>query len=176
VDVSRPIETIPSEHYERGGKCQFPVIGQICWVWDVAVPRGKPKVFEVNNGSILIELREAETLRRLARWSVEIGAIDSPGCYFHSHPESLICVPRLPSLFVTPMDALEFLIGELFQEKWDQAVVAQSGHWIYARTRQTLLLAQVLEWKRQRVSSTVGSPWVALKGAKPENKEALFVE
>ena len=62
-------------------------------------------------------------------WRVELGADDAPGCYFHTQilgdreespfPKS-VPIPRLPSPFVTPMAAVEFVLGELFQDKWQE--------------------------------------------------------
>ena len=38
-----------------------------------------------------------------------------------------VSIPRLPSIFVTPMSAMEFVLGELFQDEWPQRTNRLSG-------------------------------------------------
>ena len=76
-----------------------------------------------------------EPSKRLAMWRLELGTHNSPGCYFHAQilgdvedppfPKS-VPIPRLPSVFITPMSALEFVLGELFQNRWAKATAANT--------------------------------------------------
>jgi len=117
-------------------------------------------------------------------WRVEFGAADSPGCYFHTQilgekeqppfPHAL-SVPRLPSLFVTPMAAVEFLLGELFQDQWEQHIVGDQGDRPFWNGIQQQRLQNLLRWKQQQLDGCQGSPWMALKKAKPLQADGLFL-
>lgn len=119
----------------------------------------------------------ADRTQQIAMWRMELGDARSPGCYFHVQvlgedetsmfPKS-VSVPRLPSMFVTPMGAIEFVLGELFQEKWAKAAMENSGNvqrWVGFQKRRLLCL---LEWQRKTVERSLMSPWIALKQEKPE--------
>jgi hypothetical protein len=80
--------------------------------------------------------RTEQGIEQLAMWRVEVGDDASPGCHFHTqiegernnppYPRSL-SVPRLPTLLVTPMAALEFLLAEMFQSRWQQHAAEESA-------------------------------------------------
>jgi hypothetical protein len=119
---------------------------------------------------------EADTNRQIAMWRMELGAADSPGCYFHVQvlgededtmfPKS-VSVPRLPSVFVTPMGAVEFVLGELFQERWAKAAMEDSGdvhRWVKLQKQR---LQCLLKWQRDTIEASLISPWIALKNEKP---------
>ena len=121
---------------------------------------------------------------RLAMWRLEWGANDSPGCYVHAQilgdsddppfPQT-VPVPRLPSIFVTPMGAVEFAFGELFQDKWAKATAGNTHYPQYWRARQRELLLCLFSWHRGHLENkNNGSPWMALKKAKPKGE--LFLE
>lgn len=113
---------------------------------------------------------------RLAMWRVEIGAHDSPGCHFHIQvlgdreeppfPKS-IPVPRLPSPFVTPMAAVEFVLGELFQDKWERRAGEKHHHHDRWRTIQRDRWSSLLKWQKRALDQGRSSPWMNLKAAKP---------
>lgn len=178
-----PLVTCPSSEYEPGGKTAFAVRGEICWTWAISPVRRRPKsksppdAFDVNGiASTKIRIRKINANNEvLSTWKVELGAIDSPGCYFHSHLDGDLCIPRIPSLFITPMATLEFLLGELFQDRWAEHVSSDSDEVRFWRSTQVNSLVQMLEWKRKKIESGVGSPWMALKRAKPEAADGLFV-
>jgi hypothetical protein len=72
------------------------------------------------------------------------------------------------------MDTLEFLLGELFQNSWAEYATSEKNDVAYWRSTQSKLLVKVLEWKRKKIIGATGSPWVALKCAKPEEADSLF--
>jgi len=114
----------------------------------------------------------------VASWDFDIGDHQSPGCHFHAKfsPPSEedrvlfkdVDVPRLPSLIFMPTDALEFVIGELWQDEWRK--MAASGtkeieEWRrYPRDRFERLFA----WYSSELRNTRGTPWAQLKCAKPD--------
>lgn len=192
VDQDLPVRTLDTFEYERGER-RGPrkVFGEITWCWQLKncpIRRGPPKVFEVcGNASIRLRICESEGDRtEIARWRVECGAADSPGCFFHTQvfgddsdllfPKN-VPVPRLPTLFVTPMSAIEFFLGELFQDTWEQRLVGNDHDLMFWTRNQKLRLKQLLNWKLRQVDSCdSGSPWLALKRAKPRQGDTLFAE
>ena len=179
-----PLMTRPSREYEPGGKTAFAVRGEMSWTWELTPLRLRAKSksahhsFDVQGiASTRIRIRKPEAdCELLATWKMELGAFDSPGCYFHAHISDALCIPRIPSLFVTPMAALEFLLGELFQDRWAEHVSRDNDDIRFWRSTQVNSLARILEWKRRKIESGVGSPWITLKRAKPEAVDGLFFQ
>ena len=130
--------------------------------------------------STKIELFEAKKCQRMAMWRMEFGAHDAPGCYFHVQvlgdgndppfPYSLP-VPRLPSIFVSPMAAIEYVLGELFQDKWEKSVSQRRPNEDYWQKLQRERLLRLLSWQDQELKKQFQtSPWMTLKSAKPDAK------
>jgi len=118
-----------------------------------------------------------DTKRPIAMWRMELGDAQSPGCHFHvqvlgEHDESpfpkSVSIPRLPSIFVTPMAAVEYVLGELFQERWAKAAMESTGNVQRWTGFQKQRLLRLLDWQRRTVERTLTSPWIALKLEKPE--------
>lgn len=192
VDPNLPVRTLETVEYEKGGRTgSRKVFGEVCWCWQLkncASKRGPAKAFEVcGNASIRLRICESEGDRtEIARWRIECGAADSPGCFFHTQvfgddtdelfPKN-VPVPRLPTLFVTPMSAIEFFLGELFQDTWARRLVGDDHDLTFWTRNQKSRLKQLLNWKLRQVESCdSGSPWLSLKRAKPRSSDSLFVE
>lgn len=191
-----PLRTRTTRAYEPGGRGAEDVIGEITSSWEISpfsdkpVKKGMPvPVFRLTgNASIRVRILRAtgvngEAPAELAMWRMELGAEDSPGCFFHIQvlghkddppfPASL-SVPRLPALAFTPMAALEFLLGELFQDEWKRQAAAEGGAMDLWKSIQRKRLERLLAWKLERVRHSAGSPWAALKSAKPENSHMFM--
>ena len=155
----------------------------------------------VDEATTSIRVVDQETSELVALWQMEVGDASSPGCHFHASiterdyktqnlpstddgkqiidsggiklfPEWLK-VPRLPSVIVTPFDALEFLLCELFQLGWLQAV-SNSNHNVTSWSRsQNDRLSRLLKWKLDVLRNSQTGAWSALKRAKPNAQ--LFV-
>jgi hypothetical protein len=118
----------------------------------------------------------------IAMWRTEVGDAQSPGCHFHVQirgeneelpfPKSL-SVPRLPTCLTTPMAAMEFMLGELFQERWRERVSAQTNVLNAWRSIQVSRMEKLFEWHLKEIRDSHTSPWLALKGAKPQRN--IFV-
>jgi hypothetical protein len=192
VTQNSPLRTVATNQYEPGerrGHCD--VVGEISWCWDLQncfTSKGHVKEFEIcGNASVRLRVRGTENNSpEFAMWRIESGAVDSPGCYFHTQvlgdideppfPKSLP-VPRLPTLFVTPMSAIEFFLGELFQDSWARRLVGNAHHLTFWNSMQRRHLTRLLDWKKDQIEACDnGSPWLALKRAKPRQKDTLFVE
>ena len=173
----QPLHTIPAEI--KGQK-----IYAVCrGIWHVT-PLDKPKGNDQNRkikfsgiASTKVELyKENDRNTPISMWRLELGTHDSPGCYFHSQilgesteppfPKS-VPIPRLPSLFITPMAAVEYVIGELFQEKWKKATASGSGNAPYWRSLQQSRLQILLSWYQNLLTNIDTSPWMVIKTSKP---------
>lgn len=192
VSHNSPLRTIATNRYEPGGRRGGSyVIGEISWCWQIKncfTAKGKVKEFEIC-GNASVRLRVCGTEKgspEIAMWRIESGSADSPGCHFHTQvlgdsdsppfPKSLP-VPRLPTLFVTPMSAIEFFLGELFQDSWAQRLVGDGHNLTFWNSMQRRHLTRLLDWKKSLIESCDrGSPWLALKRAKPRKCDPLFVE
>ena len=116
---------------------------------------------------------ENERNSPIAMWRLELGAHDSPGCYFHAQIHETPPIPRLPSLFVTPMATVEYVIGELFQDGWKQTAMSNRGEALYWRSLQRDRLIRLFDWYTDALAKVDSSPWMDLKVKKPE--ERMFI-
>jgi hypothetical protein len=177
-----PLRTLASNDYEKNSKATHPIYAELFWVWEITADKPKrkerqPETFQVTGlASVRVRIKNYEDHSTLADWRAEVGAIDSPGSYFHSHITDHVCVPRLPTLFVTPMDTLEFVLGEIFQRRWPEVASSEKADVLFWRSKQSRLLSEVLDWKRKKIVKGSGSPWVVLKHAKPEDTDSLFCQ
>ena len=190
----RPLRTQPTNDYEpvsrSGGRMVYANVRGIWQVRPVGRKRPGRRIAFVGSASTKVELWPAECLygekahksSRLAMWRIELGTHDSPGCYCHfqilgddSDPPfpKNIPVPRLPSPFVTPMAAVEFVLGELFQDDWQQRTGGGRNHHNEWRAIQRERWSSLMEWQEEALNAGESSPWMNLKAAKPPDD--LFV-
>jgi len=183
--------TIESEgEYEPGDRRGSKhIVASISGVWEVQPLGGTSRKERSRRflefcgiASTRVRIYEAsDQANPIAMWRMELGDANSPGCFFHVQvlgesdanpfPKS-VSVPRLPSLFVLPTGAVEYVLGELFQDRWAQAAMENSGpvqQWTAIQKRR---LSCLLDWQSRTVRDSLTSPWIALKRAKPAS--ALF--
>jgi len=105
----------------------------------------------------------------IACWKMEFGHADAPGCFFHTFAsvDHGFPVPRHPNMFPTPMSAIGFALGELFQDGWEQVVSGTTDPPQRWRSIQGKRLKALLEWQMKIIADATASPWYALKAAKP---------
>ncbi len=184
IPRNRPLTTRISEgEFEPVAKSSGRrIYGEVTGKWEVMLQRvGKRKKLKLIEfcgiASTVVELFDHESRDLpIATWKVELGDANAPGCYFHSHAGSLtpdLPIPRHPSLFPTPMAAIAFALGELFQHKWEQTVAGITPHPNHWRSLQKRRLKALLKWKLHQIETGTSSPWIALKSAKPSPN--LFV-
>ena len=183
----QPVRTRPTRDYEPASRSGgLEVYARITGKWQVrpvGVRRPNREIAFTGSASAIVELWPARCLwreeedesSRLAMWRIELGALDSPGCYFHVQilgdrndppfPKSLP-IPRLPGPFVTPMAAVEYVLGELFQDTWSRKASAARHHHHRWRAIQRRRWSDLLQWHKEAVNGA-SSPWMNLKAAKP---------
>ena len=186
-----PLRTRPnSGAHEAGGRRGRPsVYAVISGTWDLtplgpSKHRAKRELAFTGIASTKVELYEHnDSNNRLAMWRLELGADDAPGCYFHvqilgdsGHPPfpRSIPIPRLPSLFVTPMSSIEYVLGEMFQEEWAQEAARGTAESLRWRVLQQQRLSGLLSWYQSKMQGSLSSPWMNIKTAKPD--EAMFTQ
>lgn len=163
---------------------------------------GRRTFYLVDEATTSMQVFDKKTLNMVALWQMEVGDAQSPGCHFHASmtercdrseidnpveeptdrddfeneklfPEWLK-VPRLPSLIVTPFDALEFLLCELFQTRWPEAVSQNYHHVTSWSKSQNDRLCKLLSWKLKVLQESQNGGWSALKRAKPTNAQMFL--
>jgi len=188
---NRPIVTKTSKgQYDR--KSSYPVYAELCFVWDLepVIEKSRPKPHRyvqlsgIASTVTQLYVEKEGSPSKIAHWRLEIADSQSPGSYFHAQiPDTLkgsknidgmwpswLPVPRLSVPPFTPMLALEFVLGELFQDKWPEHLNSQStsrtvGRW---RNIHQGRFSSYFKWQQEVIGKSV-SPLVALKQAKPES-------
>jgi len=193
IPSGRPLRTIVSRgEYERGSKGRR-VVGTLSFKWEVVrVHPKKPKLPAqelklVGVASTMVRVLEVETddngEPELAMWRTEVGDAASPGCHFHVQilgesldppfPKSL-SVPRLPTCLTTPMATMEFMLGELFQERWRKHISAETQALQSWRNIQRERMRRLFSWHSESILASGQTPWAMLKAAKP--RPDIFVK
>jgi hypothetical protein len=191
ISTTAPLQTKVSDgNYEAGTRHgALQVRGELSTIWEVRHPirRGKKprkpdSLLLVGKASTVMRILQldphTQVATEIAMWRAEVGDHASPGCHFHiqvlGHADEppfprALSVPRLPSIAITPMDAFEFLLGELFQDKWCAQIATRDrfhfGRW---REIQTKRLVRLLDWQKRTVEEGADSAWVNLKLSKPQ--------
>lgn len=191
VKPDRPIKTKYSEgKYEKGGGGRHCIQAELCFVWELKpitrqasrrVHRHVQLSGKASTVTTLYAKRDGSS-SKIAHWRLEIGDSSSPGFYFHAQiPETLnpddgmwpkwLPVPRLPVPPFTPMLALEFVLGEIFQDEWpahlnSRSIKTAAGQW---RNIHKNRFSRYFEWHQQATVESV-SPLIALKQAKPRSE------
>jgi hypothetical protein len=186
IPDSKPLTTVVSRgEFERSGKGAN-VFGTLSFAWEIQrVPEKKKKrpaaTIRLTGlaSTVLRIFRQPlgdEVAQELAMWRIESGDEASPGCHFHVQvlgraDEGLfpkyLSVPRLPSYFVTPFAGLEFLLGELFQLKWNEHAFKDGAAQKSWRAIQRFRFERLFDWQRKVVTGSTSTPWSSLKASKP---------
>jgi hypothetical protein len=166
-----PLLTKPSRSYEKGKRAGGrEIVGNLTAVWEITPDpkenkRDVPKQFRLTgNASVLVQWIETAKHTILGSWNVDIADPKAPGCMFHTQfPATGLPVPRHPCIAFTPMAVAEHILGELFQDLWENHSKAGSPLMESWRGIQKRRLAQLLEWQRKLIDDCECPPWTALK-------------
>ena len=172
IPESNPLRTKTSQTREDGT-----LYGTLSFKWDIR--RVNPHVFSVVNASTTITMCRFENDSTLISWNNDIGGISHPGCRFHVQLRKLdgnsFDIPRLPTILLTPVDCLDFLLGELFTTTWSQhqwSKLSTASKWTgYIRKRTTDLLSKKAERIEKERSHT---PWMAVKSWDLDDPELIL--
>ena len=187
IPKDRPLKTAVSagDFEPQGRSSNRGVYGTVSGVWEIEMMRHRIPDSERPNrrikpvfligftglASTVITVFDKDGGDPLACWNMELGHADAPGCFFHTHTFASVDhkfpVPRHPNVFPTPMSAVGFVLGELFQDRWEEAVSGGTHSPNCWRSIQKKRLTALLTWQLEQVKATTSSPWCALKVAKP---------
>jgi len=194
IEISKdyPIETYPSPgDYRPGSKEKRQLIGELSICWHIR-PNGKRKKrtgfpgFVVDTEAGVASTRIAIKVlgnddnepEEKAVWRSDIRTTHGPGCFYHIQVlgESddkpfphFMGIPRFPDPFTTPMAVLEFLLCELFPERWEKHLSGGthlSGEWRESQKKRWLVR---LEEQKKAVSRTSSSPWFSILSWSPSS-------
>jgi hypothetical protein len=181
-----PVRTRASTSYSRDRRES--IVGTLAFAWDIQNAdnsqrqQGYFALVGAASTSIMLHRPPEEGGALVARWQMECGDHESPGCHFHSavnqygqdglFPEWLK-VPRLPSVLLWPMDALDFLLGELFQDEWLKHISRKDDERRAWGKGQQDRIEGLLRWQLEVLEDWNTTPWMALKKAKPTRKILL---
>ena len=178
IERSNPLKIICNDgNHESDGK-GINLQGRLSFIWELK-KSGHDTLELGGKASTVIAIHKCVGSRvknkSVLQWNVDIvtNPTNAPGPVFHTqikNPKNLP-VPRLPSFLFSPVDCLDFLLGELFQERWQQ-------HQSSRRNRQkTQRLASIQNPRLRRLitkqkkalkeSGFNSSAWIALKNWEP---------
>lgn len=152
-----------AHHFESGGKKRRPSKRHF-WLRQKA------------STTVVLHERVNDEISDIASWTVDVASHDSPGTHFHTQVKgdgdayypAWLCVPRFPTMLVTVTDVLEFVIAELFQERWKARANTEDDYIRAWASEQQKRLLGFLDWQRSKVNATGGSMWSRLKGQVPD--------
>lgn len=188
-----PLRTVVSNGEYQPGRARGPAVhGTVTFVWELAPERpkgtahGPAKLVRLTGkASTMIQVYDGPPQapgQELAMWRMEVADAASPGSYFHvqvlgresdvSFPKSLD-IPRLPGMLVTPFACVEYLLAELFQDRWRAHADRDFGDVREWKGVQASRILAQLDWHAKTVRAASGSPWSAWKREIPT--EGLFI-
>ena len=180
VPHNEPIKTVNSiGHYQPDGNGALTLRAELSFLWEITplvadrgIRTGRFEVVGVSSTQLNL-VDSNEELR--ACWTVDLGAQDSQGTYFHSHIKPTQArqddpdIPRLPSHLFSPFQVLEFALGELFQEDWARTATAETEPVRQWSGIQRPRFKKLYQWQLERIEAAM-SPTISLKLAKPHSE------
>lgn len=185
VPADRPLRTVwsngesqPLNRSAHRVRAEFSFVWEIRKLTDGKWHNGKHFLLEGLASTVTNLVRESDQGGNLvARWTTDVGDANSPGTHFHfqvNRPDSnelpfpkSLDIPRLPAPLMSPFLVVEFALGELFQDRWRRHSLIENRHSNRWRTLHQTRALNFLRWQTTRVEAFTGSPWMALKLAKP---------
>lgn len=185
IPRSRPLRTRVSRgEFEPSSKASSRrIVAEVTGIWEIALvrhevanperPRKKSRRREligfVGLASTVVSVCDVGVREPIACWKMELGDASAPGCFFHTFAsvDAGFPVPRHPNVFPTPMSAIGFALGELFQDGWERVVSGAEDPPKRWRSIQGKRLKALFEWQTRLVAEATASPWFALKAARP---------
>jgi hypothetical protein len=189
VSERRPLRTIDSHgEYEpkRRGHGRR-IYGCANFLWELIRIEDAQYDFQLGNASTVLRLMERlehngrNRERRIGGWRFEFGVQTSPGSFFHTSVDGIgvwfphdIPVPRLHGLPLSPFAAIEFIVGELFQDRWPlNAASTNTAPMHRWRAIQRARLESYFDTMKAVVCERHSTPLLLLKNWKPQNPGLL---
>ena len=167
-----PLRTQTSDgEYELSGKGKK-LKGSLSFIWSLR-NCGNRTVELAERASTVIAIYDANNSCEndpIVKWHVDIKAnSQAPGPAFHTQIYNSIQlpVPRLPSILLSPVDCLDFLLGELFQNEWRKHQLRHTNTNSFSQIQRNRI--QSLLKKQNEALDKMGeySAWLTLKDWEP---------
>jgi len=180
IDEQKPVLTEPSEgkfEVGRRGKKRN-VAAELSATWSIKCSKaGANEFILADNASTVVRILDLDGDGdvELARWQFDVAtrtpsadevesgtAKNKPGNFFHLQVDwrkadgsrSAFPVPRFPSSFVTPMDALDFTLSELFSDRWKKHAIAETrSGWARHQKRR---ISSMIDWQSHVLAAIPG--------------------
>lgn len=183
-----PICTQPTckGEYEPGNKGGKTLMAKVGFKWEIRSVwsrknkggRNPPQHFCLNGiATVCIDIWDVNKNKSVSCWDFDVATPGSPGCFFHAQvpdkkyitEDLFTCpVPRIPIFIYTPMDALDFILGELFQDGWKYHVAEKKARFIHQNQQQKLRFERTFDWLKNTIKTCeVGSVWSHMKSQEP---------
>lgn len=185
IPAHRPLRTIWSDgESQPDSKSKHKIRAEFSFVWQIRkLDEGKwknSKYFLLDGlaSTVTTLVAEMDDERRvIARWATEVGDAASPGTHFHfqvNRPDSedfpfpkSLDIPRLPAPLMSPFLVIDLALGEVFQDRWTRHSLTESRDSKWWRGIHQDRVLRFLKWQTKCAQEFPGSPWMALKLAKP---------
>ena len=179
IDKNNPLKTKPSlESSEISGQ-GYSLQGRLSFKWELR-KCDQQTVELLGIASTVISIHEIVDAKAkddyIIKWHVDIVTQkNAPGPAFHTQVDNPanIDVPRLPSILFSPVDCLDFLLGELYQEKWSRYQSSNSRIKSLAKTQQSRIRRLLQEQNTVLGDLGYQSAWITLKNWIPSDKVFL---
>lgn len=192
IPADRPLRTVWSDgESQPNSKSKHKVRAEFSFVWEVRKldeskwRNGKHFLLDGLASTVTTLVAESGGEERvIARWTTEVGDAASPGTHFHfqiNRPDSedlpfpkSLDIPRLPAPLMSPFLVIDLALGEIFQDRWKKHSLTENKDSKWWRGIHQDRVLRFLKWQTKCVQDFAGSPWIALKLAKPPRE--LLVE
>jgi len=182
IPADRPLRTEWSNgESQPDGRSKYKVRAEFSFVWEIRrLDEGK---WRTNKHFLLDGLASTVTTlvdndsQLIARWTTDVADHASPGTHFHfqvSRPNSQdlpfpksLDIPRFPAPLMSPFLVVDLALGEIFQDRWKAHSLSESRDSNRWRKIHQDRVIRFLNWQAKHVEEFSGSPWMALKMAKP---------
>ena len=182
VPICAPIVTAYSPGvYAQDGKGAHTIYAELSWIWQIACdPRDRDALILKDHASMRVVFKRVlnDGDQQVICWTMDVADKNAPGAYVHTqvkntlpNEEPELDVPRFPTVLITPGECLDFVLGELFQKKWQQHQTLRREDTTNLRRaqrkRMKLFLEDILRSAHVRYSDATA--WMAFKLWKPDN-------
>ena len=178
IDKNNPLKTKPSLGSSEISGQGHSLQGRLSFKWELR-KCDQQTVELLGIASTVISIHEiVDAMAKddyIIKWHVDIVTQkDAPGPAFHTQVDidnpTKVDVPRLPSILFSPVDCLDFLLGELYQEEWRQYQSSNNKIRSLAKTQQSRFLRLLQE--QYTVLGDLGyqSAWITLKNWVPSDR------
>ena len=179
IDKNNPLKTKPSLQSSEISCKGYSLQGRLSFKWELR-KCDQQTVELLGIASTVISIHEIVDAKAkddyIIKWHVDIVTQkNAPGPAFHTQVDNPknVRVPRLPSILFSPVDCLDFLLGELYQEEWSRYQSSNSRIKSLAKTQQSRMRRLLQEQNSVLGDLGYQSAWITLKNWVPSDKVFL---